>query len=208
MSQIPKSPSPADTTVSAVISWWSSLYPGQNHRGDASARASIRRAGSPFEVMLQPATHVMYEKVRAKTGANLNDHSARRLALAAAALCELRTTERSRLAFTRALGPNSKDEPALLSQLRFQNLMAAMNRDDDDALVALRRAMIMIKDTPINVHGLVRDILTYDDQTRIRWTFDYFKTDRAIDQDTSGNDSSDQDPSAASTLSLLMEPAE
>ena len=187
MSQTSNLPTPTDNIVNAVIAWWRSLYPDPVYqtRGDAGARASIRRANSSLDVLLQPATHVMFQKVKAKTGDVLSEEMLRRLALAAAALCELRTTERSGTAFARALGANSTDEPARLSPLRFQNLMAAMNRDDDsDKLTALRRAMAMLKDSPINVHGLVRGILFYNDETRMRWTFAYFNTSRATEQDT------------------------
>jgi CRISPR type I-E-associated protein CasB/Cse2 len=206
MSQNTKPATPADDRVEAVLKWWVDLYPdpNRNYRGDAGARASIRRAGSPFELMLQPACHVMFAKVRDKTGADLSKGTQmQRLALAGAVLCELRTAQQSGIAFTRALGANSKDEPALLSPLRFQNLMAAMDREEEgDALMALRRAITMLKDNPVNVRGMVRDILFYNDETRIRWTYAYFNTPHASNEDTP-----DKNLTATPVFSASEEPA-
>jgi CRISPR type I-E-associated protein CasB/Cse2 len=210
MSQNTKSHTQTDTdhnnAAYAVVHWWAGLYPDPAHhmRGDAGARASIRRAASLFEVMLQPACHVMFAKVRDKAGRDYlsGGTQLQRLALAGAVLCELRTTQQSGTAFTRALGANSKDEPAPLSPLRFQNLMAAMNRDgEDDALTALRRAITMLKDNPVNVRGMVRDILFYNDETRIRWTYAYYNTPRDVDPALLSTP-------ATSTLSATEEPVQ
>lgn len=175
--------SETDIAVPVIVSWWRSLYPDEKmkRRGDAGARAAMRRAGSPFQVLLQPACHVLLRQLRDKgvlPGENSNAEL-QRIAIAAAVICECRNDQRGFKSLCEALGAASDDTQARLSPLRFQALMVTMDRADGaEQLTALRRALAHVKDTPFDVRGLVWDILHFSDDTRIRWTFDYYGTRR------------------------------
>ncbi|WP_137130259.1 type I-E CRISPR-associated protein Cse2/CasB [Rhizobium sp. FY34] len=176
-------PSDRDIEVQAIMTWWRALYPDETsgRRGDAGARAALRRADSPFQVLLLPAFHKFLALLREKgaSPAQMSDAHLKRLAVAAAVICESRGDSKGGKSFAGALGAAADGERAALSPLRFQALMAAMDRADGaEQMTALRRALAHVKDTPFNVRGFVRDLLTFSNDTRIRWTFDYYGTTR------------------------------
>lgn len=171
--------------VQAVMTWWRSLYPDAQtgRRGDAGARAAMRRADSPFQALLLPACHDLLRLLRDKgvSPGRLSDAHLKRLATAAAVICECRDDRTGPRSFAGALGAVSEGERAALSPLRFQALMATMDRaDGTEQMTALRRALAHAKDAPFNVRGFVRDLLVFSDETRIRWTFDYHGTNREV----------------------------
>ena len=177
-----KAPEP-DIEAQAVLTWWRALYPDEKTgwRGDAGARASLRRADSPFQVLLLPACQDLLKLLRDKgvSPAQMHDAHLKRLAVAAAVICECRDDRMASMPLARALGAPAAGERAALSPQRFQALMAAMDRSEGaEQMTALRRALALAKDTPFNVRSLVRDLLWFSDQTRIRWTFDYYGTSR------------------------------
>jgi CRISPR type I-E-associated protein CasB/Cse2 len=105
----------------------------------------------------------------------MSDAHLRHIAMAASLLCHRQDVRSGPQSFAAALGPRADGERAVLAPLRFQSLMAAIGRaDDTEQMTALRRALALAKDTSFNITGFVRDLLAFSDQTRIRWTFDYY----------------------------------
>ncbi|MVA25248.1 type I-E CRISPR-associated protein Cse2/CasB [Agrobacterium vitis] len=169
--------------VQAIMTWWRSLYPDDQtkRRGNAGARAALRRADSPFQALLLPACHDLFRLLRDRgvSPGRLSDAHLKRIAMAAALICECPGTVTGPKSFASAMGNASEGERARLSPLRFQGLMATMDRADGaEQMTALRRALAHVKDAPFNVRGLVRDMLWFSNQTRIDWTFDYYGTRR------------------------------
>lgn len=180
-----KTTSDPDIEVQAILTWWRALYPDAQtgRRGDAGARAALRRADSPFQVLLLPACHDLLKLLRDKgiSPERLSDAHLKRLAMAAAVICECRDDRTAPRSFASVLGAASEGERALLSPLRFQALMATMDRaDGTEQMTALRRALAHAKDAPFNMRGFLRDLLVFSDETRIRWTFDYHGTNREM----------------------------
>lgn len=167
----------------SILGWWQSLYPNQvtGQRGDAGARAAMRRVGSPAEALLAPACHDLLRALW-QQGAQpdrMSNSQLKRIALAATVICECRHDQTGPKALFEVLGAAPDGGRAPLSPLRFQALMATMSRGEGvEQLTALRRAVAHAKDAPFDVQRLVRDILTFSDDTRIRWTFDYYGTRR------------------------------
>lgn len=165
--------------ASALVAAWRLLYPDpeKGRPGDAGARAALRRAGSPDAVMVEPAFHMLLLRMR-DTGFDFSgfaDWRYRRLALIAALLAERRDGASAPRRFMQALGGAPKAEDRLLSTLRFQALMAALDRGlDDEAMTSLRRAMKVASDIDFNVTAFAEDLMNWGDATRIKWTFDYF----------------------------------
>lgn len=172
-----------DVVVQSIMGWWRSLYPDETtkRRGDAGARAAMRRADGPVQALLLPACHDLFRLLRDKgvSPGRMSDAYLRRIALAAAVICERRNDETGSRPLCEVLGVAPDGGQAALSPLRFQSLMATMDRGDGaEQMTALRRALAQAKDAPFNVQRLVRDILRFSDDTRIRWTFDYYGTRR------------------------------
>jgi CRISPR type I-E-associated protein CasB/Cse2 len=164
----------------AIIRAWRLLYPDpeRNWRGDPGGRAALRRAATPEAVMVEPAFHdiliaVSESNVDLPTRADANLYPW--LAVAIGALAQRRSGDGGGQRFAAALGGSSKPEERRFKTLRFQGLIAALDRSPDaETLAALRRGMAIIADENINARQFVRDLLSWSDKTRIAWTFDYF----------------------------------
>lgn len=167
----------------AIVSAWRQLYPDpeRGRPGDAGARAILRRTPSPASVLMEPGFHKLLHLMKAG-GADIGTPATshflyERIALAVAILAERRDGRSGPQSFMNTLGAAPRDDRQLLSPLRFQSLMAAMERGTgEEKMRALRRAMRLAADIDFNVKALVRDLLTWNDRTRIAWTFEYFRT--------------------------------
>ena len=70
---------------------------------------------------------------------------------------------------------------------------SARARDWDGFARALRRALAILGDAPIDVAGLVRDVLFLNDATLRRWTYDYWQTRAPADDDPSQSASNEME---------------
>ncbi|WP_187968882.1 type I-E CRISPR-associated protein Cse2/CasB [Aquibium microcysteis] len=171
-----------DQTFSAsrpLVAAWRLLYPDPDtsRPGDAGARAALRRAGSPDAVMLEPAFHMLLLRMKTEgfDFSGFADWRYRRLALIAGLLAERRDGNSGPRRFMQALGGAPKAEERAFSTLRFQALMAALDRGlDADAMTSLRRAMKVAAQLEFNAGAFADDLMNWGDATRIKWTFDYF----------------------------------
>jgi CRISPR type I-E-associated protein CasB/Cse2 len=79
--------------------------------------------------------------------------------------------------FAAALGFGQGERPRL-SPARFAALMrAGHSRDWDHFARASRRAVAILGDSAFNVPRFVRDVLSMNDRTLQRWTYQYWQTD-------------------------------
>ncbi len=157
-----------------ILSWWGQALgnnPVFDNGAARKARAQLRRATTPSEVLSIEATHELHHrlvKVGAKPPSAGDDDGALRLALVAAVIAGLDGTARSSL--PRRFGEKDGDNPRL-SHLRFQRILRA--GDDWTLATRLRRALPLVSRTA-NVGRLGADLLDWGDNTRNRWCFDYF----------------------------------
>jgi CRISPR type I-E-associated protein CasB/Cse2 len=167
------------STSRSLVAAWRLLYPDPetNRPGDTGARAALRRAGSPEFVMLEPAFHALLLRMKTEgyVFSGFADWRYRRLALIAGLLAERRDGRSGPRRFMQELGGSAKAEDRALSTLRFQALMAALDRGlDEEAMTSLRRAIKVASDMDFNVEAFAEDLMNWGDATRIKWTFDYF----------------------------------
>ena len=173
-----KSPSKGQT----VLGWW------QHHLGErsiASAKAlsaRLRRA-TAIEALAEPAVHALAKALDLQRTAHDTEVLVR-LALVLAWVREHDSGAQQRLA--QKLG---RGVPPLLSALRFQRLMRA---EGDEIVTVLRRALPLTQ-YRCNVAALGEDLLYWNDQTRTRWSFDYFGAEPPLN---SSNPTDPQETSA------------
>ena len=152
------------TPGQVILSWW-----GRRLNSDTGAarkaRAQLRRATSPSEVLALDVTHDLHGHL----GINLaRGDGPLRLALVAATVAGLNSSVRASL--PRRFGEGDGDNRHL-SPLRFQRILRA--GDDWELAIRLRRALPIVGRTA-NVAGLGADLLRWGEDVRTRWCFDYF----------------------------------
>ena len=168
---------PASLAASLIASW-RRFYPDPETGwpGDSGGRAALRRATAPEDVLMEPAFHAMLNRMKA-SGAEFGPGNQQfmQFALIAGVLAERRDTQGGPISFMEAVGGSPDGDERKLSALRFQALMAALERGSgEDKMRTLRRAMKMAADKPFNLQAFARDLIHWSARTRIDWTFDYF----------------------------------
>jgi CRISPR system Cascade subunit CasB len=157
------------TPGAVVLGWWKHVLNADNGAA-RKARAQLRRASSPAEVLAIEVTHVLNDRLRK---ANPDwDFSKRRkperLALIAATVANADGPVTATLASL--FGRKTGDNPAL-SHLRFQRILHA--GDDWTLTVRLCRALPIVG-RKANLAELGSDLFYWGDPVRSRWCFDYF----------------------------------
>ena len=143
--------------------WWEELHSNPSW-GGRGAVARLRRASTPTELVCEPAALQLVNRFPSWNPA--------RIAVIAGVLAWAREN-RSDQTVAGAIGPSRIDEnDALVSEARFRRLM----RTDGDAelLVALRRIVRHASGT-VNVADLARSVFYWNDRTRERWSYHYYK---------------------------------
>ena len=69
-------------------------------------------------------------------------------------------------------GAHRRDAPRALSALRFQSLIRTSDRAE--LITGLRRAMAIVRQTPVDVAALAADLYRWNDDVRTAWCFQYF----------------------------------
>ena len=144
-------------TGSKILAWWRKSLDRTTPRGRALS-ARLRRA-SPVEVLCEPEVHGLAKALQTRDAA--------RLFRVVTVLAEVRDNSSAHMA--RILGGA---EP-VLSHLRFQRLM----RSNDDELVSGLRRAIRMAGHDCNVAALGEDLMFWNEDTRMRWCFQYFGAD-------------------------------
>ncbi len=165
--------------IAEVLRWRSALQAETGVARAASAR--LRRAPSVLDALLLEETLDLIRAAGATKPKPPGRDFDQRLVVLAMTLPRIAYESKTSLA--RALGQTSAgrmptgEERPRLSPARFGALVrAARARNWDGFARALRRAITILGDAPIDVTGLVRDILYLRDATLRRWTYDYWQT--------------------------------
>ena len=155
--------------------WWWHAFSADDGAARMT-RARFRRCTTPAEALTVEATHDLNGRLRSAGYHPRAD----RLALVAIVLARVTEDGRPRLAtvFGRR---ESRNSPRALSEMRFQNLIQTTTQAD--LIRPLRRAMSIVRRTPVNVSALGNDLYHWNEGTRTAWCFQYFgATDAAPKQ--------------------------
>lgn len=149
---------------SNVWGWWKSL--GEEDRG---GRAELRRCGTTAEV----AFTAPYHRLLRRLGSRLGEADARRVAAMAAILAHVEEEPADRASLAARMGrPKADGQGPVVSDVRFRALLRT--EDPDELLREVIRAVRQL-DRKAAVEPLFRDLMRWDEQTRIRWAHDFYE---------------------------------
>lgn len=175
----------SDPGTAAARWWFQALSPDTG--AGRLARAKLRSAESPSEVLAVEAAHTLHAGLRA-AGHDLRQ-TPDRLALVAVALANLKQDDGAEAAAR--FGTLAGDRP-LLAPLRFQGLIRT---HEPRALIRpLRRALPQI-DHRASVARLARDLLFWGEEVRNRWCFAYYGAAAPTPERELGNELSQESDS-------------
>lgn len=161
-----------------IAGWWSERIAAE-HGAARKARAELKRAASPAEVLAHAVAYDLNARLRdANDGWDLRNRP-EKLALIAATLAAVESGDR--LSLPRKFGTQGNERRAL-SELRFQRIIRA--RDPWALAVLLRRALPQVNKS-CNVAKLGNDLFWWGDDARNRWCFDYFDPRQPAEPGTS-----------------------
>lgn len=175
------------TAVQITVGWWRALQPdlANGRPGNRGALARLRRADL-LAAMSQPETIQLFRALGRTQPCQLP-----RIGLVAGILAHVRADGMGSGSVARLLGPTDpmKPETALMSPLRFRRLIEASS--EEEALLVFRR-MVALLGHILPVSDLVASLLDWNDERRLRWTYDYWGAGRpfapADDTDTPAKD--------------------
>ena len=147
--------------------WWKDMQPDGN-RPDPAALAMLRRASTPVEALMLPATIRLHDSLQ-EVGW-LGESRRKWLGVLAATLAHVRR-DRPDIRMARLLGPPAPGAAPILSPLRFQRLMAA--EGEEELMIQFRR-IVAIADREANIDDLAKSILEWDEDRKVRWVFAYW----------------------------------
>jgi CRISPR system Cascade subunit CasB len=149
---------------SSVWRWWKNLG-----EGDRGGRAELRRCGTVAEV----AFTAPYHRLLRQLGSRLGEGDARRVAALAVVLAHVEDEPADGSAsFARRMGtPKGEGQGPLVSDSRFRHLLR--NEEPDEVMREMIRVVRQL-DRKATVDPLFRDLMSWDERTRMRWAFDYF----------------------------------
>lgn len=157
---LPKDPEKPDAKA-ITLEWWREM---QQDRG---ARAELRRAKTPTEVILTPAYHDL--RYRLMPAGWRNDTA---LAVAAAVLAQVEIHDGKAPFAAQLAAPSGKGgDKARVSGLRFRRLL--QHRTPEELMGPLIRAVRLL-DKSANVTDLADGIHWWGDRKRREWAFAYY----------------------------------
>ena len=158
--------SEAKSPGAVCAAWWHQTF-GSDDGAARMARARLRRSATAMEALSVEAVHDLNARLRDAGHRPAADG----LALLATVLAQV--SENGPLRLATAFGRREhKDAPRALSTLRFQSLISTI--DPTELITALRRAMAIVRATPIDVAALAADLYRWDQSVRTAWCFQYF----------------------------------
>lgn len=174
------------------LKWWKELNPKIDvksdevtHRGDPAALARLRRAASPVIALQEPETIRLAYNLGCS---NDNPERLARIGAIAGVLAHIKTNDKNQT-IAKALGPQKKDEPGVMSTLRFRSLITATN--SEELMREMRRAVKLLK-ANVNVLELANAMYYWGDQERIKWTYNYWQKGFAAPDKISAKESIEQ----------------
>jgi CRISPR system Cascade subunit CasB len=174
--------------------WWETLQNTRNGTPNPTrnpaALARLRRAATTFDALEEPSVFDLYKKLG--FGRSEVDRRLPRVAAAAAVLAHIRTDAEPgggyRRSFAEILG---QGERPTMSPLRFKRLLTAT--EDQDLMVAFRRAVKLAGARGIDVGDVAASILDWSDRRRMRWAFDYYGAGIAAPKQSDTASTDDED---------------
>lgn len=149
---------------SSTWGWWSHLG-----TQDRAGRAELRRCGTLAEVAFTAPYHRLLQRL----GSRLSERDAQRVALVAAVLSHVEAEPAATISLARGMGtPKGEAQPPVVSDSRFRHLLR--NEEPEDLFRELVRVIRQL-DRRASVDPLVRDLLRWDEATRMRWARDYYE---------------------------------
>jgi CRISPR system Cascade subunit CasB len=156
----PKDPEKPDAKA-IILKWWQEL---QQDRG---ARAELRRAKTPTEVILTPAYHDLYYRM---LPAGWRNQTA--LAVVAAVLAQVEIHDGKAPFAAQLATPSAKgSDKARVSGLRFRRLL--QHRNAEELMGPLIRAVRLLEKRA-NVTDLAESLHWWGDRKRRDWAFAYY----------------------------------
>jgi CRISPR system Cascade subunit CasB len=155
---------PAGEPRSSVWHWWKHL--AQEDRG---GRAELRQCGTAAEVAFCAAYHRLLQRL----GSRLGERDAQRVAVLAAVLAHVDEEPVDEASFARRMGtPKREGVGSLVSDARFRQLLRT---DDPDELLRDLGRFVRQLDRRASVEPLFRDVMRWDEPTRMRWARDFYE---------------------------------
>ena len=156
-----------------ALKWWRELQgdPAASEpwkqKDDPGTLARLRRASSPIEALTEEQAMRLAQRLGVKPD---RPQQLARIGAIAATLAHVKTHD-SKQKMAQMLGPDNKGENAAMSALRFQRLMAA--KTPEDLMRQMRNAIKLLKGSA-NVSDIAASITWWNENTRIRWAYDYW----------------------------------
>ncbi len=165
MSDVAAAEKPATTEEhSSVWRWWKSLCDE-----DRAGRAELRRCATVGEVAFTSPYHRLLRWL----GSRLKEGDARRVAAIAAALAHVESEPDDGASFAKRMArPKGDGQASVVSDARFRHLLR--NEDADEMMRELVRVIRQL-DRKASVEPLFRDLMCWDERTRMRWARDYYE---------------------------------
>ena len=156
---------PADRAADVASGWYRqelSETGSRTPRGARrAARARLRRARTPLEVMQEPAALRLIEE--------LSGEDPDRVAVLAGVLAFVEEKDDRRIA--RAIGRAAlDDEESIVSEVRFRRLLQTPGGELLDPM----RRLVRLAGGKANVRDMAFSVLRWGDGVRKRWIFDYY----------------------------------
>jgi CRISPR system Cascade subunit CasB len=155
--------------IEDIFNWWHEMQPDQEEEGRHNWRgelAELRRCKNVEEIFFVPRFQLLRHKV--------NPPNSRLLACAAMAgiLAHVKTND-AKYHFGEWLGRPKEEGATLprLSELRFRRLIRVKTLEE--LFIDLVR-VLPLADNAAPVKQLAQDIYFWSDDTRRKWTFDYY----------------------------------
>lgn len=151
--------------------WWRTTF-GNDDGAARMTRAKLRRSTTPIDVLTVESVHDLNRRLREAGHHPRPDQ----LALVSVMLAHVEEKGDRKLAgsFGRR---SSRDGPRALSALRFQRLVRTTDRTE--LIAPLRRAMAIVRRTPVDVTALATDLYYWNERAQNSWCFQYFGADDA-----------------------------
>ncbi len=153
----------------AVTDWWREMQPASEREGQPNRRgelAELKRCKTLAEIVLVPRFQILRRKLQAAGYGNLPACAA-----IGGVLAHVETHNGEHAFATWLVLPKVKGGTPRVSELRFRRLLKA--KSHDELFIDLVR-ILSLADNTAPVAQLAYDIYYWGDQTRCKWTFDYY----------------------------------
>ena len=159
------------------LRWWLAIF-GRDDGPARKARAVLRSASTPLDVLVVPESHVLNHRWRDQ-GIHATPGQ---LAAVATVLAHVQRDGKRPLAAVFGEHVDGASRPRL-SQKRFDSLVRTQLHDE--LQMRLRRAIACIGNSHVSVEQLARDVYRWGPAVAGRWCYQYYGEYSSSEQDTS-----------------------